>query len=193
MIKTTAMIRNELNIYASPADKMTRLVKDGTYIQIIRGLYETDISIPGYLLAENIYGPSYLSFEFALSYHGLIPEAVYTYTSATFEKKKKKKFETPFGTFTYRDIPTKVYAYEVNIVKEGEYCYKIATAEKALCDQLYKMKSVVNNKELKELLFEDLRMEKQQLKNMNCDTIEELAAQYGNRNVKRLSAFLRRI
>ena len=34
----------------------------------------------------------------------MIPEAVYTVTSATFEKKKKKKFETAFGTFTYRDV-----------------------------------------------------------------------------------------
>src|SRR5690554_965136 len=78
-----------------------RMVKDGEYIKIIRGLYETDPSTPGYLLAGSIYGPSYLSFEFALAYHGLIPEAVYTFTSATYDKKKKKKFETPFGTFTY--------------------------------------------------------------------------------------------
>lgn len=38
MIKTTAMILNELNSYTSPADKLTRLVKDGKYIPITRGL-----------------------------------------------------------------------------------------------------------------------------------------------------------
>ena len=66
-----------------------------------RGLYETDRNAPAYLLAGSIYGPSYISFEYALSRYGLIPEAVYAVTCATFEKKKKKKYETPFGTFTY--------------------------------------------------------------------------------------------
>ena len=60
-----------------------------------------------YLLAGSIYGPSYISFEFALSYYGLIPEAVHVVTCASFEKKKKKTYDTIFGTFTYRnDVST---------------------------------------------------------------------------------------
>lgn len=61
------------------------MVKSGEYIQIVKGFYETDKSTADYLLAGSIYGPSYLSFEFALAFCGLIPEAVYTFTSATFE------------------------------------------------------------------------------------------------------------
>lgn len=193
MIKTTAMIINDLRQYASPADKLSRMVKNGEYVQIIKGLYETDESTPGYLIAESIYGPSYLSFEFALAYHGLIPEAVYTYTSATFEKKKKKKYVTTFGTFTYRDIPSMAYAYGVEIVREGEYFYKIATAEKALCDQLYKAKSLANYEELREFLFEDLRMEEQCLKQLDIESIGMLACKYGSCNVKRLSGLMRRL
>lgn len=136
---------------------------------------------------------SYLSFEFALSYHGLIPEAVYVFTSATFEKKKKKKYVTPMGTFTYRDIPSKAYAYGVDIVQEGEYSYKIATAEKALCDQLYKMKQVANYEELQALLFDDLRMERDQLKKLNRESIVLLSEKYGSTNVKKLSGYMRRI
>lgn len=55
-------------------------------------MYETDSNTPGYLLAGSIYGPSYLSFDFALAYYDLIPERVVNYTSATFGKKKKKNF-----------------------------------------------------------------------------------------------------
>jgi len=44
-------------------------------VSIIRGLYETDKNTPGYYLVGSIYGPSYLSFEFALGYHSLIPKA----------------------------------------------------------------------------------------------------------------------
>lgn len=193
MIKTTGMILNELNNYAKPADKLARLVQSGEYIKITKGLYETDSSVPGYLLAESIYGPSYLSFEFALSYHGLIPEAVYAFTSATFEKKKKKKYDTPVGTFTFQDVPSMVYAYGVDIVQERNYFYKIATAEKALCDQLYKMKTVANYAELKELLFENMRIEKDELRKLSLENISFLAEKYGSINVKKLSGLLRRI
>lgn len=192
MIKTTAMILNELNRYSSPSDKLARLVKDGVYIPITRGLYENDKSVPGYLLAESIYGPSYLSFEFALAYHGLIPEAVYTFTSATFEKKKKKKYVTEFGTYTYRDIPSRAFPYGVEIMKEGKYFYKLATAEKALCDQLYKMNRVSNYKELQSLLFEDLRIDEQQYKQLDVDIISFLSEKYGSMNVKRLAGMMRR-
>ncbi len=193
MIKTTGMIIDELKNYVNPADKLARLVQSGAYIKITKGLYETDSSVPGYLLAEAIYGPSYLSFEFALAYHGLIPEAVYTFTSATFEKKKKKKYDTPIGTFTYRDIPSKVYFYGVDIVREGNYSYKIATAEKALCDQMYKMKVVANYTELRELLFEDMRIEEDELRKLSVENITFLAEKYGSTNVKRLGGLLRRL
>lgn len=187
------MIIDELKNYVNPADKLARLVQSGAYIKITKGLYETDSSVPGYLLAEAIYGPSYLSFEFALAYHGLIPEAVYTFTSATFEKKKKKKYDTPIGTFTYRDIPSKVYFYGVDIVREGNYSYKIATAEKALCDQMYKMKVVANYTELRELLFEDMRIEEDELRKLSVENITFLAEKYGSTNVKRLGGLLRRL
>ena len=90
MIKTTAMLLQELQSYRNPRDKLARMVQNKECIPIIQGLYETDSSTPGYRLANCICTPSYLSFEFALSYHGLIPEAVYNFTSATFEKKRKK-------------------------------------------------------------------------------------------------------
>ena len=98
MIKTTAMLLEELKGYGSPQSKLARMAERGECFPITRGLYETDRNAPAYLLAGSIYGPSYISFEYALSRYGLIPEAVYAVTCATFEKKKKKKYETPFGT-----------------------------------------------------------------------------------------------
>ena len=121
MIKTTNMILQEINQYASPADKLSRMVQQGEYIPIRKGLYETDKTTSGYLLAGSIYGPSYLSFEFALAIYGLIPEAVYTFTSASFEKKKKKTYVTSFGTFTYQDVPSKAFPYGLRIRKEKDY------------------------------------------------------------------------
>ena len=147
MIKTTAMLLEELHNYASPKTKLLRMVQNGECFQIIRGLYETDRNVSPYLLAGSIYGPSYISFEYALSYYGLIPEAVFTVTSASYEKKKRKKYETPFGTFTYRDVPAKAFPLFIHLRQEGTYWYRIASPEKALCDELYSKSPVGNIKE----------------------------------------------
>ena len=192
MIKTTSMILEGLKMYASPASKLSRMVKSGEYTRIVKGLYETDPSIPGYLLAGSIYGPSYLSFEFALSYHGLIPEAVYAFTSATYDKKKKKKFETAFGTFTYRDVPKKVYPLGVELVQEGDYSYWIASPEKALCDVLYTKSPVANQNELRSLLFDDMRVDEEGFKNLKCEYIFLLEEKYGSTNIQKLSRLMRR-
>jgi predicted transcriptional regulator of viral defense system len=192
MIKTTAIILEELKQYASPASKLSRMVKKGEYIPIIKGLYETDTSTPGYLLAGSIYGPSYLSFEFALSYYGLIPEAVYTFTSATYDKKKKKRFETPFGTFTYRDVPAEVYPLGIVIVHEGDYSYQIASPEKALCDMLYTKGPVANQKELRSLLFDDMRIDETEFSKLNPDEIIMMGERYRCTNVQKLSRLIRR-
>ena len=193
MVKTTAMIFDELSQYAYPENKLARMLREGEYIQIIKGLYETDRSTPGYLLAGSIYGPSYLSFEFALGYYGMIPEAVYTFTSATFEKKKKKTFINPFGTYTYRDVPSSVYSMGLEIIEEGNYSFMIASREKAICDQLYKMGPVANYKELQNLLFVDLRIDEQELKKINLENLRILAERYPSRNVKRFYGLMRRM
>lgn len=191
MIKTYDILMDELKNYDAPENKLARMVKEGSYIHIVRGLYETDRTVPGYFLAGSIYGPSYLSFDFALSHYGLIPEAVYTFTSATFEKKKKKKYITPFGTFTYRDVPASAYPLGIKYVKEGDYFYRIATPEKAICDKLYSVAPVKNKKELKILLFEDLRIDEIEFTKLNKTHMLEICEQYCCTNLKLLKKILR--
>lgn len=193
MIKTTNMMLEELKAYANPKAKLSRMVKQGECFPITRGLYETDKSVSGHLLSGSIYGPSYISFEYALSYYGLLPEAVYTVTCATFEKKKKKKYETVFGTFTYRDVPSEVFPLELKLVQEGEYFYRIAAPEKALCDKLYTLPPVSNKVELESLLFEDLRIEETELQKLNADKIKFLSPGYHSTNVKKMVTLIRRI
>lgn len=193
MVKTTAMLLEELSHYASPASKLSRLAQDGEYTRIVKGLYETDPATPGYLLAGSIYGPSYLSFEYALSYYGLIPEAVHTFTSATYDKKKKKSFRTPFGTFSYRDVPKRVYHLAVEIIHEGDYSYWIASPEKALCDTLYTKSPVPNQKELMALLFEDMRIDEEEFYKLSVEKIATLAKGYGNTNIQKLARLMRKL
>ena len=193
MIKTTAMLLEELKEYASPKSKLARMAQNGECFPITRGLYETDPNVPGYLLAGSIYGPSYISFEYALGYYGMIPEVVYTVTSATFEKKKKKKYETSFGTFTYRDVPPKAFPLGIRLLQEGDYFFRIADPEKALCDQLYTLPPVPNTRELMQLLTEDMRIEEVELKKLNAHKIGDYSEAYRTTNIRKLSSLLRRI
>lgn len=193
MIKTTNMLLEELHTYANPKTKLSRLVKQGEYFQISKGIYETNRNTSGHLLAGSIYGPSYISFEYALAYYGLIPEAVYTITSATFSKKKKKKYETSFGTFTYRDVPDLVFPLELRLVQEDGYFFRIAEPEKALCDKLYTLPPVRNTKELSTLLLDDLRIDETELLHFDINKIVFLSKYYHSTNVKKLVTFLRRL
>jgi hypothetical protein len=192
MIKTTTMLANELKEYVNPTAKIRRLVDGGELVPVVRGLYETDGNIPGYYLAPIIYGPSYLSFEFALAYYSLIPEAVYNFTSATFEKKKEKQYTTPYGTFTYRDVPSEAYPIGIVLHAENGYGFQIASPEKSICDQLYKISPLKNRGELEHLLFEDLRIDKEEFFNLNMANLFEIANRYHTQNHKLLQAYLRR-
>ena len=192
MIVTNKIIKRSLTDYSNKNTKLSRDVKNGNLIKIINGLYETDINTPGYLIAGSIYGPSYISFEYALSYYGLIPERVETVTCATFEKRKKKMYKTKFGVFTYRDIPSLAYPEEIILKEENNYVYKIASKEKALCDKLYTLKPLKNLANLENMLFNDLRIDEEEFKKMNEKTIEKLSNLYHSTNVKLLSKYIRR-
>ena len=193
MIKTTAIMLQELNNYKNPRDKLAHMVKKKECIPVIQGLYETNPTTPGYRLANTICSPSYLSFEFALSYHGLIPEAVYNFTSATFEKKKKKEFKTPFGTFTYRDVPSTAYPYGIECVSENGYTFQIASPEKALCDELYIQSPVTSQRELKEFLFDGLRIDWELFCKLNMDDILFLNSKYHCTNIQKLTKTMEKI
>lgn len=176
--------------YTDVKGKIRREVQGGRLVQVARGLYETDARTDGKCLAGAIYGPSYLSFDYALSVHALIPEAVYAYTSATFCKGKTKRYENAFGTFLYRDVPAAVYPLGVEIKVERGYSYQIASPEKALCDKLYSLSPVYSVKALKELLFDDLRIDEAAFFALHKDDISQLAPLYRATNLKLLAKFM---
>lgn len=192
MIKTNNMVKESYEEYSNKNTKISREVKNGNLFRIINGLYETNSNVEGYLLAGSIYGPSYLSFEFALSYYGLIPEKVTTYTSATCDKKKKKEYDNIFGHYTYRDVPTNVYPLGIEIIEEDGYIYQIASPEKALCDKLYTLAPIKTLKKMQSILFEDLRIDEDGLKKLQLYDIEEISKYYHSSNVAMLYKFLRR-
>ena len=179
--------------YTDVKGKIRREVQGGRLVQVAKGLYETDARTDGKYLAGAIYGPSYLSFDYVLSVHALIPEAVYNaYTSATFRKGKTKRYENAFCTFLYRDVPAAVYPLGVEIKEEMGYSYQIASPEKALCDKLYSLSPVYSVRALKELLFDDLRIDESAFFALQKEDILQLAPLYRATNLKLLARFINR-
>lgn len=187
MIRTTQDLLLELSDYGTPKTRIQRMVKNGTLVKIRRGLYETDPNVPAYLLAGVVYSPSYISFSYALSHYGLIPERVEICTSATFGKNRNKMFQTPLGTFSYRDIPKEAYPHGVCWKQEGNYSYLIASPEKALCDMLYIKPTVRSLGALQEMLFDDLRIDEDVFARLQADKMLELTERYLSHNLQMLA------
>lgn len=127
-------VKAELVDWADKRGKIARMIDSGELIQLRRGLYATRRDINPYCFAASIYGPSYISFDTALSYHGLIPEAVYEVTSATM--RRSREFENTFARYRYRTVPRRVYPVGVERRTEGGIPFLIASPTKALCDRI---------------------------------------------------------
>ena len=104
--------------------RINRAVTEGHLVRIKRGLFylteRLSLKRPStFELAQFIYGPSYISLESALSYHQMIPEAVYMTTSVTI--KRNKEFKTPLDSFVYYRLPTDNFFVGVEHVKEADH------------------------------------------------------------------------
>lgn len=87
-----------------------------------------------YLIANRIYEPSYISFDTAMSFYGIIPETIYTITSAT--TKATREFKANNIRFTYYRIKKPVYT-GYRPIKYLNETVLIAEPEKALADYFY--------------------------------------------------------
>jgi predicted transcriptional regulator of viral defense system len=131
--------------------------KSSTYFNIIKRLEENHIlqkvernkyhllgrSLNDFSLASLLYQPSYISFESALNYYGILSQFPYETTSATPKKSQQKVVDEKI--FTYNHLDKRLFwGYE----KINDFL--IALPEKALLDQLY-----LNSKGLKSLSLDE--------------------------------------
>jgi len=127
-----------LSDYRYPKDKISQMEKSGELIRLKKGLYVVSpqihrMTISRELVANHLYGPSYVSFEYALSYYKLIPERVYTLRSMTM--KRARNFSTPLGNFEYVSATNNYFQIGIDqVIVNDRYAYLIATPEKAICD-----------------------------------------------------------
>jgi predicted transcriptional regulator of viral defense system len=172
------VLATALSGYKSPKDKISLLEKNGSIIRIKKGLFVVSSesgqqTLSRELIANHLYGPSYISLESALSFYGLIPEKVYTVRSVT--TKRAKRFATAFGNFEYITIPQDYYSIGIRQeIVNNQYAYLIATPEKAICDMILSVRNfrIQSVKAMQIFLEEDLRLDLSVLKTYNSAIIK---------------------
>lgn len=103
-----------------------------------------------FITANKIYTPSYISLESALSFYGIIPEAVFSVTSVT--TLKTNSFENKEGNFIYKNLKSKLF-FGYQLIQAGDFFYKIADIEKAILDFFYLKNTIVSVEDIKSLRF----------------------------------------
>lgn len=138
----------------------------GYLTMLRRGLYvisETKNKIDAMVFATKIYSPSYVSLETALSFYGIIPEAVFTTTSVT--TRKTKKFKTAMGNFSYQKIKKEAFGgFETK--KQNGISFDLALPEKAMVDFFYLKRNILNGNREQFLGYrfnEDFKFDKKKL------------------------------
>lgn len=149
--------------------------KKGELIRLKRDLYVYSKSaISKELIANHLYGVSYVSLETALAYHGMIPERVYAVRSMT--TKRAKTFATPLGSFEYMTVSADYFSIGLQQkVVENQYAFLIASPTKAICDMIVttpnlRLQSV---KAMREYLMENLRIDSETLNTLDKDVVNQ--------------------
>ena len=182
---------------------LKRALKSGEVMRVHRGLYCLAAKYlrrkpDALVLAQRIYGPSYISLETALSYHGWIPEAVYAITSTSMDRSRE--FETPLGHFSFTRIPQRVFYTEVTrIEKDGNgksepgfhagESFFMASPLKALADYVYAhgLDWISASP-----VIESLRVNENSMTGVKVETFNRLLANYSSQRVRRFLEGLRK-
>lgn len=165
----------------APRNKLMLLEQKGQIIRLKRGLYVVSPSISGKqlsveLIANHLYGHSYVSMQWALREYGLIPERVYAVKSMTMARSKE--FENKLGRFVYEHCPLEYYHIGIEMQMQQGISFLMASREKALCDLVVstsklRLRSLIATRQY---LEEDIRLDMDELMKMNPRIFRHCAA-----------------
>ena len=175
-----------------------KLIKAHHIIRVKKGLYIWGESLrqrpySKQVLSNLIYGPSYISLEYALSFHGLTPERVHIVTAIT--PQRNKLFKTPLGTFEYRYLNLEAYPWGITWKKDKDIGnFFIASPEKALLDYLAtRVKKWEVKSTIEDFLFKDLRLDEEEFKKVSLSKIKELSSYYKSNAIKNFTKEIMKI
>ena len=159
------LFMSSLKAYKISYRKITALLQSGAIIPVKKRLYffceaYRQGMIHRGVLANLMVGLSYVSQEYALSFHGALPERVESVTSMT--TTRNRIFHTLLGIFTYQYLNVKPFTVGIDwhSVDDKRY-FLLASREKALADTVLNCKNIQNKKAMKDYLLEDMRIDEE--------------------------------
>lgn len=159
-------------------DKARRLEAEGRIIRLKKGLYVANANggeLSRELVANHLYGPSYVSMSWALRWYGLIPERVNLIQSVT--TKHSSDFSNALGTFHYQNCAADYFPIGIAIKGKHNCHFLIATPEKALCDYICFNKITLRfMKDVSFFLEEDIRFDTDSISDFDLQIIEQCSA-----------------
>jgi hypothetical protein len=182
---------NLLADYRKPRERILRMVKNGELIRLKNGFYliadkinhGTGSVIPYEQVANMLYGPSYVSLDWALSFYGMIPERVHTVTSMTLGREKD--FQTPVGSFVYHPLSSNRYSIGITQKKAADFIgsFLMASPEKALADLVFKTCKELDREQLRVELLESKRIDREHFLQLDKSLLIDIAKSYRARSV----------
>lgn len=134
--------------------------------------------------AGKICAPSYISLHTALSFYGIIPEAVVEITSVT--TQKTCRYKNAFGQFSYQTIrPRLFWGFEPKTMRDAQQ-YMMATPEKAIIDLLYLYPQYATVEEMRELRLDEEWMQEEFDKERLMSYVERIGSPIIKKKVKML-------
>lgn len=182
------LLENLFKDLKKPRDKISALVSEGKLVRIKKGLYilgEEWRSHPLYLemIANLLYGPSCVSFEYALFQYSMIAERPTVITSLAIGDSKT--FRTSIGIFEYRAIDSKKFKVGIeyrDLKDEGGYF--IASKEKALADLVYRTPGIRTLEQLRFYLFEEMRVDEKAFRELDFENLKKIADAYKKKSLR---------
>ncbi len=160
-------------------NNLVRWTNRGLIIRLKQGYYtfpeyKGKADYPFYF-ANRIYRPSYISLHTALSFYGMIPEAVVQITSVT--SLKTASFSNAFGEFSYQSEKEELmFGYDLKPMEDGR-TLMFARPEKALLDLLYLYPFYDSTQELEELRLDESYLNE----DLSRDILQEYTSRFENK------------
>lgn len=191
------LLMEALRSYQKPRDAISRLLVAKSILRVKKGLYvfgdyyrRSPICIES--IANLMYGPSYISLEYALSYYNLIPERVEQITSMTL--LRTRIFSTPLGNFQYVHLhPDKMAVGVTQIEVDRHHQILIATPEKALADRLAAHRNLMKPSDVHAFVCEGLRIEEKDIASLHFPLAQDIASVYKSPPINALAQLIKEL
>jgi predicted transcriptional regulator of viral defense system len=166
--------------YASPKDKIARLVSEGALIRLKKGLYVvpprvSTKPIEKGLAANRMIVPSYVSLETALYLYQMIPEHVVETRSVTI--KRSRLVENALGRFRYFQVRRDYFSLGIVSLGADEGSFLIASPAKALCDLVILTRNlrIQSLRAMRAFIEDDMRIDLDPIGRLDLSLFDDVA------------------